>query len=133
MPFKVHGRQKRGARWYCMMVLLKGLDSEIVEMRDAVGLGPQRHAAGGRDRRIGRAVEALAVEEDFETAAACDKPQFLPFAGGPLGIGAGELAAPAAPPPIGAYIVLESVGAHDVVVVGIAEPDRDARRPVDLA
>src|SRR5258708_34464699 len=107
MPCKVQGRQKRGARWYCMVVLLKGLDSEIVEVGDAVGLGPQRHAAGGWDGRIGCAVEALAIEEDFEAAAAGDEPQFLPFAGRHLGIGAGELAAPPAHHPIEAYIVLD--------------------------
>src|SRR5260370_30066757 len=118
MPFKVQGRQKRGARWYCMVVLLKGLDSEIVAEGDAVGLGPQRHAAGGWDGRIGRAVETLAIEEDFEAAAARDDPQFMPFAGRHLSIRAGELEALAAYHAIEAYIVLERIGAHDIGVAG---------------
>src|SRR5260370_13501813 len=48
-------------------------------------------------------------------------------------IGAFQLLAPALDHAIEAHVVLKRVGAHDVVVVGVAQAQRDSSRLIDLA
>jgi hypothetical protein len=57
----------------------------------------------------------------------------VPFAGGDLDVGAGDLLALAAHHAVEAHVVLQRIRAHDVVVVAVDESHGEARSLVDLS
>src|SRR5258706_11524919 len=56
------------------------LDGELIEVRDAVGLGPQRDLAGVDERRIGRAEQRLVVEPKRERGGFAADRHLVPLA-----------------------------------------------------
>src|SRR5437899_3807936 len=56
-------------------------DLELIEARHAVGLGPQRHAAGLGKSLVRRAEQFFAIEGDSETLAFRAQAERMPFIG----------------------------------------------------
>src|SRR5262245_53140212 len=117
----------------CPAVSWQRRDGDPVEPCHAVGLGPQRHLAWAGESRVVRAVERLAVVTDREEVALRAQAERVPFVRRDLDVDAGELLAAALHDAIEAHVVLERIGARDVVVVGIGQPYGDAAGAVDLA
>jgi len=70
---------------------------------------------------------------NLEVIALGDDAVRVPYAGGDLAAPARELLTLAVLDDVEAHVVLEGVGARDVVVVRAREPEHEAARAVDLA
>ena len=92
-------------------------NADGVEIGDAVGIGPQRHFPGLRDGPISRGEQLLAIKCDGEAVALGLQRERVPFIGRDLGIGARKLLALALYHPVKAHIILERIGARDVIVI----------------
>src|SRR5437899_12175708 len=95
---------------------------DAIEARYTVGLGPERDLAGARDCPVGSGEQLFAVKRDRESWTLRPQAELVPLIRRHLGVGAFDLGALALDHAIETDVVLERVGAHDVVVVGIAEP-----------
>src|ERR1035437_8782568 len=107
-------------------------DFDAIEARYAVGLGPERDLARARDGRVARGEQLLAIEGDREPLAFRPQAELVPLVRRDPSVHASELLAPALDHSIEANVVLERIGAHHIIVVGIAEPDGDAAGLIDL-
>src|SRR5258708_22304664 len=108
-------------------------DLHLVEARDTVGLGEGGYPVGLAEGFIGDAEQRLAVIGDGELLAVVAKAETVPFVRRYPQIGPSQLFAAAVDDAIESDVILERVGAHHTVVVGIREPHRDAAGPIDLA
>jgi hypothetical protein len=107
---------------------------EVGEQRDAVGLGPDAHAAGFGERRILDLEEFRAVEEHREKVSGELHAQGVPPAGRHRCVRAVATAASAQRERgalavnrlVGHDVVFEGVPADDVIVVGVARPEHEA-------
>src|SRR6185295_16558283 len=115
---------RRGSSW-------QRPDFDLIETRHAVGFGPERDPARAREGPVGRGEQRLAVERDGEPLAFGAETEPVPFAGRDLEVRTFELLAPAFEHAVEADVVLERIGAHDIIVVRIAEPDGDAAGLID--
>jgi hypothetical protein len=114
-----------GSSWQCP-------DFDAIKARYAVGLGPERDLAGARDSPVGRGEQLLAVKRNCEPLTFRPEAELVPLVRSDPGVRAFELLAPALDHAVEADVVLQRIGAHHIVVVGIAEPDGDAAGLIDL-
>src|SRR5215207_10660347 len=75
--------------------------------------------------------EGFAVEADREAIALRSQRQRMPLAACHLGVRAGELLTASADDPVKANVVLQGIGAGDIVVVAINQTYHKAARLVD--
>src|SRR5689334_17163256 len=108
-------------------------DLNVVEIGDAVRLGPQRDASGTGESRVRRRVKTAPAEENLEAVALNAQAQLMPGTGRDLGIGPGELRSSATDDTVKSYVVFQRVGPYDVIVVGITQTYGDAACAIDLA
>src|SRR5207244_1141889 len=95
----------------------QGSHGEVVEVGDRVGLGPQADLAGLGEGLVLGIDDLLAVPVDLEVVPAGLGAQLVPGAAADGPVPACELAALALHHVIQAHVVLQGVGARDVVVV----------------
>src|SRR3954469_21697487 len=107
-------------------------DCQSIEARHAVGLGPQRDPAGFGKALVGNAEQSLAVVSDGEPVALGAQAERMPLLRGHFQICAAELFAPAIDHPVEADVILQRIGAGDIVIVGVPQPHHDARGLIDL-
>src|SRR4051794_5045759 len=108
-------------------------DRDRVEMGDAVGLGPQRDFARGREGAVLGREQSLTFERNGETVAFGAQSEGMPLVRGNLEIGTLDLLPATLHNAVKADIVFESIGTDDVVIVRAGQPHRNAARLVDLA
>src|ERR1700730_9673197 len=111
-------------------------DFDAIKPRYTVGLGPERDLARAGKGAVGRGEQLLGVKRDREQLRAVKldrepltlRPQSepVPLVGRDLGVGTFDLLAPALDHTIEADVVFERIGTHDIIVIGIADPDGDA-------
>jgi hypothetical protein len=106
---------------------------ELAEGRHAVGLGPDADATGAADVVVAEIDVALAVERDADLRAGELDPQRVPLAARDRRIDVLEGLADAARGVVERDVVLERVGASDVVVVAVLPAPDDATGLVFLA
>src|SRR6202008_1427927 len=107
--------------------------TEIVEYGDAVGLGPYADRARAGDVRIVQLDVALAVERNSDVRADELDMQHVPGVRGNRGVDVLDRDAPAVLGVIERDVVLQRVGAGDVVVVPVFPAPDDAARLIFLA
>src|SRR6185503_19207611 len=108
-------------------------DAKVVKVSHRVGLGPQSDLAGVFESVIRRVDLLFAVIEASDVITHAFDAQLVPFTGRDLEVSAGKLNSPPVDYVIEPIVVLESVRAHDVVVVRVLKPECQARRSIDLA
>src|SRR2546425_1250743 len=113
--------------------LLPGRDREVVEVDDTHGLGPQTELARLRERLVVGVDDLVAIEEYLEAVPVRLDRQVVPDATLHCAVPTGELDALAFHDVIEPDVVLERVGAGDVVVVRVLEAEDESTALVDLA
>ena len=121
---------------------IRRIDGEVVEGGHAVGLRPEPHAARGFERVVVDYEEMLAVDEHLKARTPGNEAKLAPLPGGDIH----HLAIRKRPAPLGLQvnalplldfvehdIVLERVGAHDVVVVLVLIAPNNAARLVNCS
>src|SRR5207248_1357478 len=92
-------------------------DLEIVEPGHAVGLGPHARQARILELIVVSLEENFAVEADLEVVALDAELERMPFPRGNFRIGSRELPAVAVDNLVQADVVLQRIGASDVIIV----------------
>src|SRR5437660_1573086 len=116
----------------CMASSL-GRRREIVELDDGVGLGPDAELSGVLEAVVVRVDHLVAVEEDLNVVADHLHRQLVPHAGGDLAVPAIEADAAPLDHVVEVDVVLERVGARDVVVVLVLQAPDDSAALITLA
>src|SRR4029078_12714300 len=106
---------------------------DLIETGPAVGFGPQRNLSGASKGLVAGTVQRLAVKGDGEPVTLGPQAKGMPFVRRYLDVGAFELFALALDHAIESDVILQRVGAHDVIVVSIADTDCDTTCLIDLA
>src|SRR6266540_7145381 len=94
-----------------------------VEVRDGVGLGPDAHLAGIPERVVLGVDDGLSFPEDLQAIPAGLDRERVPGLRSHLAARPLDLSAAPVHHAVQVDVVLERVGARDVVVVGIAVPE----------
>src|SRR5258708_8178904 len=101
--------------------------AEVVEQRDAVGLGPHADRPGARDVIVVELDVWLAVEDHADARAGEFRAQGVPGVPRHRRVDVFDRDAPAALRVVQRHVVLEGIGARDVVAVAVLEaPDHAA-------
>src|SRR5260370_151603 len=114
------------------LLLWQRPDFDAIKPRYTVGLGPERDLACAGKGAVGRGEQLLAVKRDREPLTLRPQAKLVPRVGRDLGVGAFDLLAPALDHAIEADVVLERIGAHDIIIIGVADPDGDSAGLIDL-
>src|SRR6266850_6289394 len=130
--FRPAARRAKATRDPLMCTSLR-LGDEVVERDHRVGLGPESELAGRRERGVVLVDDLPAVEKHLDMIADVLHGQLVPRAARDLAIPVAELTAPALDHSVQANVVLERVGARDVVVVCVLEPPDEAAALVHFA
>src|SRR3954469_22509412 len=106
---------------------------QIVELDDRVRLRPDAELPGILERGIVIIDHFLAVQEHLDVVAHHLHCQVVPYARGHLAVPARELHAAAVHGVVEVDVVLQRVGARDVIIVRVFQPPDDPAALVDLS
>src|SRR5438552_10010029 len=107
-------------------------DRDRVEMGHAVGLGPQGYLAGIGEGAVLGGVERLAVKRHRKPVALGAPPERVPLARRNLHIRALDMLSSPVHDTIKADIIFQRISAHDIVIIRVGEPHRDAAGLIDF-
>src|SRR3954466_13305702 len=99
----------------------QGLDLQAIEMRRAVGLGPQPDPAWLGEAAVHRGEQLAAIEGDRQPVALDAQAQRLPSLTRYPNLDARNLGAAPVHDAVKAEVVLQRIGPRDVVVARVAE------------